>query len=247
MRPGTQRLLSAVAILAAAVGLAGWTVAAERRNATGAPAQVAPVTEVRKITAPSPWPQVAIIGDSYTGGSDVGGRGSNVWYRRTCADLRWYCVAKSVAGSGWVAAPSGRSFGQRVPWAVAFDPDVVLFFNGVDDLQHPMRTIHPAGLKALEDLRRRKPDVVVIVIGPVAPRPIFGAALEMRDNVQAAALATGAYFIDPLAERWFQGTNRRFIGADRFHPTDAGHRYMADLITKDVRALNLPERARTAS
>jgi lysophospholipase L1-like esterase len=146
-----------------------------------------------------------------------------------------------------VAAPSGRSFGQRVPWAVAFDPDVVLFFNGVNDLKHPMSSIHPAALKALEDLRRQKPDVVVIVIGPVAPRPVFGAALEMRDNVEAAALSTGAYFIDPLAERWFQGDAHRFIGSDKFHPTDAGHRYMADLITRDLRRLNLPERARTAS
>jgi lysophospholipase L1-like esterase len=247
MRPGTQRLLSAVAIVAAAAGLTGWTVAAERRNATGAPARVAPVTEVSPITAPSPWPQVAIIGDSYTGGSDVGGRGTHAWFRRTCHDLRWYCVAKPVAGSGWVAAPSGRSFGQRVPWAVAFDPDVVVFFNGVDDLQHPMDTIHPAAMKALEDLRAQKPDVEIIVIGPVSPRPIFNAALEMRDNVEAAALSTGAHFIDPLAERWFQGKSSRFIGSDKFHPTDAGHQYMADLITRDIRRLNLPERARTAS
>jgi len=51
-----------------------------------------------------------------------------------------------------------------------------------------------------------------------------------RDVVQAAAQAAGATFVDPLREGWFTGPYASLIGSDGVHPTDAGHRHLADLI-----------------
>jgi len=33
-----------------------------------------------------------------------------------------------------------------------------------------------------------------------------------------------------LAEGWFSGSRERLIGPDGIHPTDAGHRYMAQRV-----------------
>jgi lysophospholipase L1-like esterase len=40
--------------------------------------------------------------------------------------------------------------------------------------------------------------------------------------------------VDPLAEGWFTGSDSGLIGADRVHPTDDGHAYLARLIAPDI-------------
>jgi lysophospholipase L1-like esterase len=42
-------------------------------------------------------------------------------------------------------------------------------------------------------------------------------------------MASGARFVDPLAERWFVG-RPDLIAVDGVHPTDTGHRYLAERI-----------------
>jgi hypothetical protein len=50
-----------------------------------------------------------------------------------------------------------------------------------------------------------------------------------NDNGAAADVHAGVTFVDPPADGWSTGRLRGLIGADDVHPTDEGHRYLADL------------------
>ena len=83
-----------------------------------------------------------------------------------------------------------------------------------------------------------RPDATILVIGPPwrndrIPNNLF----RIRDELRTVALETGANFIDPLAEGWFSGESSSLIGEDELHPTDAGHRHLAALITPRVEQL----------
>jgi phospholipase/lecithinase/hemolysin len=58
----------------------------------------------------------------------------------------------------------------------------------------------------------------------------------LRDHLRRTATGVGALFVDPLAERWFAGADHRFIGPDGVHPTNAGHRHIADEVLADLAA-----------
>jgi len=64
-----------------------------------------------------------------------------------------------------------------------------------------------------------------------------GYIVTDRDAVNAAAHAAGVGFVDPLAEGWFTGDAAAFIGPDGIHPTDQGHRYLADLIRPRIESV----------
>jgi len=231
-----------VAVLLAV--LSAWVVGGtlygiERNNRAGAVEPAAAEPSVGEFSVAPAGLEVAIIGDSYTGGSDMGGRGAAAWYNRTCEALSWVCTANGVGGSGWVAAPTGGTFGARVEWAISQEPDVVVFFGGVNDLGATQSRVRRAATQALMKLRQTLRDVTIVVIGPVAPGDILPAMEQMRDDVLAATRLAGGHFIDPLTGQWFQGSNRRYIGADKIHPTDRGHIYMANLITTAIRKAGL--------
>jgi lysophospholipase L1-like esterase len=42
--------------------------------------------------------------------------------------------------------------------------------------------------------------------------------------------------VDPLAEGWFGGASSALIGSDGLHPTDEGHRHLAELIAPRIAA-----------
>ena len=169
--------------------LSAWVVGGtlygiERNNRAGAAGSADP--SVSEFTVAPAGPRVAIIGDSYTGGSEMGGRGSAAWYYRTCQGLKWGCAANGVGGSGWVAAPTGGTFGARVEWAIRQEPAVVVFFGGVNDLGDTQSQVRRAATQALMKLRQTLRDVTIVVIGPVAPGDILPAMEQMRDDVAAA-------------------------------------------------------------
>jgi hypothetical protein len=182
---------------------------------------------------------VAFIGDSYTGGSPVGGLGSAGWPALLSAEHHWVALPSAVSGSGYtVGGPEGRPFVQRIPAVVAARPEIVLIWAARGDTD-PL-AVGPAAETVFRDLLIGLPDARVVVIGPAW---IGGAAprrqLALRDAEQAAARAAGLPFIDPLAEGWFSEDDTSLIGSDGVSPTDAGHRYLAGLIDRDLKRLGV--------
>lgn len=186
--------------------------------------------------------RVVVIGDSYTGGSGEGGRGAAAWPRIAGEDLRGDGMNAAVAvsahgGSGYVARGiDGSTFSDAVPGLLQPDDDVVVVFGGINDADKPVEQESVAVGELLSEVRRRSPDAEVIVVGPAWPdAEPTRQILSVRDVLSAAATAAGATFIDPIADRWF-ADRPDLIGDDGIHPTDEGHRLMAQKLEPYLRS-----------
>ncbi|MDT5017337.1 MAG: hypothetical protein QOD39_3497 [Mycobacterium sp.] len=185
---------------------------------------------------------IAVIGDSYTTGGDLGGLGSKGW---TARSWQWL-ASQGVAISADVAAEGGAGYGTRGNHGSVFEdltadavkPDdvLVVFFGSRND-----QAVDPTQLSILtwgtfQLARRTAPKARFLVIGP--PWPTSDppdAILRIRDALKYQAGVAGATFIDPIATGWFVG-RPDLIGKDGIHPTDAGHAYMAGMIAPLIRA-----------
>ncbi len=186
--------------------------------------------------------RIAVIGDSYTTGGDLGGLGPKGWTARAWRELSSYRIPVSAD----VGAEGGAGYGTRGNHGSVFEdltartvkPDdkLVVFFGSRND-----QGVDPAQLSILafgtfQLARRIAPSATFLVIGPPWPTADPPAAVvRIRDALQYQAGVAGARFVDPIAEGWFVG-HPELIGADGVHPTDAGHAYMADKIAPQIAA-----------
>lgn len=199
------------------------------------------------LSAGSPVNHIAVVGDSYTTGTDEGGQGSKAWTARTWSALSRQGVqvvpdvaAEGRAGYG-VPGDHGSMFVDLTARAVHPDDVLVVFFGSRNDQGANTWLLTDKAHDAFELARRIAPAARLLVIGP--PWPTADppdAVLQARDIVADQARAAGATFVDPIAEQWFVG-KPDLIGADGIHPTDAGHAYMADKIVPLIRG-QLPRR-----
>lgn len=185
---------------------------------------------------------LAVVGDSYTTGTNEGGLGPRSWTSRAWQMLatRGTRVTADVAAEGKAGygtpGDHGSVFEDLTGRVVQPDDALVVFFGSRND-----QVVDPGlmALKAGETLdlaRRLAPAARLLVIGPPWPTAdVPGPMLQIRDVLGAAAGAAGATFIDPIAERWFVD-RPDLIGADGVHPNDAGHQYLASKIAPLIRS-----------
>jgi lysophospholipase L1-like esterase len=199
-------------------------------------------------TAPRPslppivhYHRVVLIGDSYTEGSGEGGQRGHGWPALVVADLRTQGVLVSPAlaaegSAGYVAASwKGETFGDIARRVVDRDTELVVFFGSANDVAFPPERIGAAALEAFTSVRAAAPAAKLLVIGPVWPGPNPPEAfLNVRNAARAQAQTVGAVFVDPIADGWLADTPE-LIGADRFHPNDEGHKYLAARIAPLIR------------
>lgn len=200
-----------------------------------------PARRYETLSAGSPVNHVAVIGDSYTTGTDQGGLGSKTWTARAWVTLarQGVQVAPDVAaegGAGYgVSGNHGSAFAELAAGAVHPDDVLVVFFGSRNDQGVNPQQLAEAAHDAFDLAHRIAPSALLLVIGPPWPTADPpGAALEVRDVVADQALKIGATFVDPIVENWFVD-QPALIGADGIHPTDAGHAYMAAKIVPLIR------------
>lgn len=182
---------------------------------------------------------VAVIGDSYTTGTDEGGLGSKSWTACTWQMLaaRGVRIAADVAAEGragyGVPGDHGNVFEDLTARAVQPDDALVVFFGSRNDQGMDPEDPEMLAEKVRDtfDLaRHRAPSASLLVIAPPWPTAdVPGPMLRIRDVLGAQARAAGAVFVDPIADHWFVD-RPELIGADGVHPNDAGHEYLADKI-----------------
>ena len=180
--------------------------------------------------------KIAVIGDSYTAGSDEGGNGPRSW-----PELAWGLLARSgVDVDADVAAEGGAGYGQRgsggslfvdlTAQAVRRNDDLIVYFGSRNDQAVDPQKFPSSAADTFKLARFAAPAAKVLVIGPpwptASPPP---AVLKIRDLLREQAAVVGAVFVDPIAQGWFVG-RPDLIGQDGVHPTDAGHAYMAEKI-----------------
>ena len=177
--------------------------------------------------------RIAVIGDSYTAGSEEGGNGPQAW-----TEVAWgLLAAEGVDVDADVGAEGGAGYGERghrgnlfidlTARTVRRGDDLVVFFGSRNDQPVDPEEFPGMAAETLELARFAAPAAKLLVIGPpwpdADPPPEVG---RIRDSLRDQAELIGAEFVDPIAERWFVG-RPDLIGADGVHPTDAGHAYLA--------------------
>lgn len=189
--------------------------------------------------------RLLIVGDSYTGGSAMGGNGEQNWTalaRKVLTD-QGYRVDMTVSAGGGSGYTQGGTRGltfQQLAEAGGRGFDVVVFFGSRNDASDP-GSVRAAADAAFASVKSASPDARLLVIGPPwvdqQPPPEIVAC---REAVSAAAAEVKATWVDPLQQTWFPDGNT-LIGADGVHPTDAGHqeleRRILPLLKRELDAL----------
>lgn len=177
--------------------------------------------------------RIAVIGDSYTSGSDEGGAGTKGWPTQV-----WRSLARQgIAVTPTVAAERGAGYGTRgnrgslfedlTVRAVKPNDVLVVFFGSRNDLHVDLTRLSVAMYGTLRLARQIARSAKFLVIGPAWPTADPPLAIRrIRDVLSYQAKLAKANFVDPLAARWFVGTSD-LISEDGIRPTDAGHAYMA--------------------
>ncbi|HYO01181.1 MAG TPA: GDSL lipase [Mycobacterium sp.] len=194
------------------------------------------ITPYDALTAGAPISRVAIVGDSYTNGTAIGGQGANAWPVRAWRTLARQGVqvvadvaAEGRAGYG-VRGEKGSLFGDLTPRAVKPDDALVVFYGSRNDHGADPNVLSGQIFNAFALAHRIAPTARLLVIGPPWPTAdVPPAVLQIRDILAFQSMLAGATFIDPIAAGWFVD-RPDLIGRDGVHPTDAGHVYMADKI-----------------
>lgn len=179
---------------------------------------------------------IAVIGDSYTTGTDEGGLGPQGWTALAWRVLaaRGVRIAADVAAEGKAGygalGDHGSVFEDLTARAVRPGDVLVVFFGSRNDDGFDPGLLADKARDTFALARRLAPSARFLVIGPPWPTAdVPDSVLLVRDIVNAAARAAGAEFVDPIGDHWFVG-RPDLIGADGVHPNDAGHRYLADKI-----------------
>ncbi|WP_101946928.1 GDSL lipase [Mycobacterium sp. 3519A] len=195
-----------------------------------------PVRHNEIVTLDAPLNRIAVIGDSYTTGTDLGGMGAKGWTTRA-----WQLLARDgVRVAPDVAAEGGAGYGTRGNHGSVFEdltadavkPDdaLVVFYGSRNDINVDPTQLSILAWGTYQLARRTAPSAKFLVIGPPWPTADPpGWMLAIRDALKYQAGVAGATFIDPIALGWFVG-RPDLIGKDGVHPTDAGHAYMAEKI-----------------
>lgn len=184
-------------------------------------------------------PKLAIMGDSWSGGTGADPSGSEHGYPGRTADiLGWPYKVFGAGGTGYTRGNSNGEgpYADRVDALIAYAPDVVVVQGSSNDYQSAGPAIQTAASDVYARIRTALPDAKIFVLG-VFDSP--GSKLEQmnvsRAAVSAAAAANGAEWIDGNAAGWL---NVATDFADGFHPNNDGHQKVADNIAPILRAWN---------
>jgi lysophospholipase L1-like esterase len=210
-------------------------------TAAAGPSSSALETGVRH--AFTPYPKVAVLGDSFaTGyGSDRGWG----WVEQLAADMCWSVTGKSAELETGYTSPGGNTdtsvFGDRVDQVVSPELAVVLVEGGVFDFRAPSEAIYVAASDVFQSLRSQLArNTPIVAIGPVAPPTVKPEDLaRVAAPITAAATDTGAIFIDPAAENWLPDETF-FLGGASLQPNGRGHTEFAKRLSIALRDRGIP-------
>jgi lysophospholipase L1-like esterase len=178
---------------------------------------------------------LAVIGDSYSKGSPMGGLGEKGWPALVADHYDATVLSTAATGRGYVN-PGKRNPGQTFPQQARevvsrWHGDVLVVFGSRNDSSRRFTgDVERTARRTLLYLSDHLPDTRIVVIGPLWPTefPPGGDPEGNRAGVRAAAESVpGVAYVDPMEQPWFSERNASLVGADQGHFTDAGHRYLS--------------------
>lgn len=233
-------------VLLVAVNIVVFTLMAQRpagqepyvvRPQAAATEEPADTPSPTPVAAPAPAqpvtpPVLAVYGDGYATGNELGGLGEAGWPALVAKGIGAQLVLSAVPRAGYAAVgATGETFvdlarAKPVPQAA-----VTLVLGTRNDAGHDAQVVQSRVTEVIGIIRAAAPTTVIVIVGPVwSDGNVPASVLGVRDAVQSAAIGAGLTFVDPLAEGWFAG-RPELIAADGVSPNDDGHAYMAELLT----------------
>lgn len=201
-------------------------VMAVRSTSADPPPSTRPATTIP--VEPKDDPVVLIVGDSFVGGSLMN-TGSE-WPALMQGGREWIVVTDSVGGSGFINGDvEDKDYPSRVEFlSEKFRPNLVVVAGGINDAgKYPTDQIVRAAQETLDGLEVEYPDVDVVLFSPFTTSEIGPTTADLTAGLRALAKREDIPFID--VSGLFVG-KPELIGSDTVHPTDAGHRHLADEI-----------------
>jgi lysophospholipase L1-like esterase len=176
-------------------------------------------------------PTIVVIGDSLSTGH--GTSPEDAWPNLVENDPRFQRFQATIVnaaqdGSGYVSmGDDGSTFGSQVDASVTDATRLVVFFGSENDIGAAPGEAEAAAAQAFAAAKARAPHADILVVGPPSytstPEP---ERLDIRDQDKAAALQSGAQFVDPIDLGWIMDDAGNLLGPDGDHPSTAGQQYL---------------------
>lgn len=182
-----------------------------------------------------------VIGDSWTDPAWGGWGWEAGWPTLVARRLGLDLANTGKGGAGYVSPNGvGWTYPLQVDTRAGAGADAVIVWGSVNDSAQTPAAVQAAASRVYAGVRALCPAAVLLVYGPqwwdTTPWPAMaGLTRAVRDAAQNA----GALFVDPLM--WMQGRADLIDGTG--HPTQGGHRLLADRIDEDLLFAMGPERA----
>ncbi len=194
-------------------------------------------------------PRIAILGDSFTEGSQSGWHHSWAW--EMCHRLGWRDVYNSgLGGTGYLNAGSGgrSTFRGRVANdIIAHAPEWVFVQGGLNDTASGSAAITAEAALLFAQIKTGLPNCKLVVLSPPASSNTISTLQTVRDAVFAAASGVADLTIDMIdtTTPWVFGTGKSgattgngnadiYVNTDGTHYTRAGYAYMGHRVAQAV-------------
>jgi acyl-CoA thioesterase I len=177
--------------------------------------------ERRAVGSRQAGPRTAVIGDSWSQGSDLVDPAES-WPSR----LGGHVVVDGFGGSGFSVEASpcpGVAFALRVDRALATGPDLVVVQGGLNDVDVSASAVREGAEQTLRRLEGHQ----VVVVGPApAPRRAAGAA-RVDALLAEVTAAAGVPYVST------SGWELEYL-SDRLHLTPQGHAEFGDAVQEEI-------------
>lgn len=233
-----RRNLPWVAVLLAIVGLLAFTGYrwSEEQTTHLAPLPT-PASEPPIGGDPDKQTVVVVIGDSYTGGSDM--NSGPTWPNLLATQHHWMLFNQGVGGSGYLAPGIDQPFSARIDQLGQYAADLVILAGGLNDVHaYPLAQITAEAERDIKAAEAAAPSADVMVFSPFSNGPPTPELLALRDGLRAAAQRAGVPYLDVTG--FLTAPDAGLIGSDGVHPTDEGHHELAARIGAALAQMGLP-------
>ncbi len=207
--------------------------------ACGSASPIAQTSTSPSATTPTPVQaslRLVVLGDSIASGTPIGGQGAAGWPAIVAQKLGLLSLLSAQPGTGYTKDySSGSAYPTRVNDVIALRPSILIVEGSRNDTD--AAATKRIAIEVLTKLRSALPQAQILVIGPFYLDAMNQRTTPINEAVKAAAVSLHLTYVDTLKAGWFLGSAHRFVGSDGIHPTDEGHRYIADLIVPLVTKL----------
>ena len=192
-------------------------------------------------------PSMLITGDSFTAGT--GAQTPRTGYPCLVAKaMGWFCNVDAQGGTGFINDGHKLRSGNRplidrlAADKAQYLADVVIVDAGRNDGLWPAEQIAAAARRYFRTVRTTWPKAEVVYLAPAYLTTTASGAYRtaLMSLLRTEVDAVGGVLIDPVAESWYAAkATKQYVSADRIHPNQAGHQYIADRLVSDLRKAGL--------